>query len=188
MAGDDWQKFANLRALYGYMYAQPGKKLLFMGGEFAQRREWAHDAGLDWNLLDSPAHAGVQRWVRDLNQLYRNEPALHELDCEPAGFEWIDCDDSEGSVVSLLRKGKSTSSLVLALCNFTPVPRDGYRLGVPRRGFWREALNSDAVAYGGSGIGNRGGLDAEPVAHHGRPFSLVLTLPPLSVSFFVNQP
>jgi 1,4-alpha-glucan branching enzyme len=188
MAGDDWQQFANLRALYGYMYAQPGKKLLFMGGEFAQRREWAHDAGLDWNLLDSPAHAGVQRWVRDLNQLYRNEPALHELDCEPAGFEWIDCDDSEGSVVSLLRKGKSTSSLVLALCNFTPVPRDGYRLGVPRRGFWREALNSDAVAYGGSGIGNRGGLDAEPVAHHGRPFSLVLTLPPLSVSFFVNQP
>ena len=188
MAGDDWQRFANLRALYGYMYAQPGKKLLFMGGEFAQRREWDHDSGLDWNLLDAPAHAGVQRWVRDLNQLYRNEPALHELDCEPAGFEWIDCDDAEGSVVSLLRKGKSTSGLVLALCNFTPVPRDGYRLGVPRRGYWREALNSDALEYGGSGIGNRGGLDAEPVAHHGRPFSLVLTLPPLSVSFFVNQP
>ncbi len=188
MAGDDWQKFANLRALYGYMYAQPGKKLLFMGGEFAQRREWAHDSALDWALLDSPAHAGVQRWVRDLNRLYRTEPALHELDCEPAGFEWIDCDDAESSVISLLRKGKSTANLVLAICNFTPVPRDGYRLGVPRGGFWREALNSDAVAYGGSGVGNRGGLDAEPVAHHGRPFSLVLTLPPLSVSFFVNQP
>ncbi len=115
--------------------------------------------------------------MRDLNQLYHKEPALHELDCEPAGFEWIDCDDAESSVVSLLRKGKSTANLVLALCNFTPVPRDG---------FWREALNSDAVDYGGSGVGNRGGLDAETVAHHGRPFSLVLTLPPLSVSFFVN--
>ena len=123
MPGDDWQKFANLRALYGYMYAQPAKKLLFMGGEFGQWREWAHDASLDWDLLDYPAHAGVQRWVRDLNQLYREEPALHELDCDPAGFEWIDCDDAESSVVSLLRKGKSTATLVLAVCNFTPVPR-----------------------------------------------------------------
>ena len=188
MAGDDWQKFANLRALYGYMYAQPGKKLLFMGGEFAQRREWAHDSGLDWELLDYPAHAGVFGWLRDLNRLYRQEPALHELDCEPAGFEWIDCDDAESSVVSLLRKGKSTANLVLALCNFTPVPRYGYRLGVPRGGFWREALNSDAVEYGGSGVGNLGGVDAEALPDHGRPFSLLLTLPPLSVSFFVNQP
>jgi len=187
MAGDDWQKFANLRALYGYMYAQPGKKLLFMGGEFAQRREWAHDCGLDWELLDYPAHAGVQHWVRDLNQLYRKEPALHELDCEPAGFEWIDCDDAESSIVSLLRKGNSTANLVLVLCNFTPVPRYGYRLGVPRGGFWREALNSDAAEYGGSGVGNLGGLDAEAVAHHGRPFSLLLTVPPLSVSFFVSK-
>ncbi len=186
MAGDDWQKFANLRALYGYMYAQPGKKLLFMGGEFAQRREWVHDSSLDWELLDYPAHAGVQRWVRDLNQLYREEPALHERDCDPAGFEWIDCDDAESSVVSLLRKGQSTAALVVAVCNFTPVPRWGYRLGVPRAGFWREALNSDAVEYGGSGVGNLGGLETEPVAHHGRPWSLVLTLPPLSVMFFTN--
>ena len=186
MAGDDWQKFANLRALYGYMYAQPGKKLLFMGGEFAQRREWVHDSSLDWELLDYPAHAGVQRWVRDLNQLYREEPALHERDCDPAGFEWIDCDDAESSVVSLLRKGQSTATLVVAVCNFTPVPRWGYRLGVPRGGFWREALNSDAVEYGGSGVGNLGGVETEPVAHHGRPCSLVLTLPPLSVMFFTN--
>lgn len=188
MAGDDWQKFANLRALYGYMYAQPGKKLLFMGGEFAQRREWAHDSSLDWELLDYPAHAGVLAWLRDLNRLYRQELALHELDCEPTGFEWIDCDDAESSVVSLLRKGKSTANLVLVLCNFTPVPRYGYRLGVPRGGFWREALNSDALEYGGSGVGNLGGVDAEMLPQHGRPFSLLLTLPPLSVSFFVNQP
>jgi 1,4-alpha-glucan branching enzyme len=129
MAGDDWQKFANLRALYGYMYAQPGKKLLFMGGEFAQRREWAHDSSLDWDLLDYPAHAGVQRWVRDLNLLYRKEPAMHELDCEPSGFEWIDCDDKDSSVVSLLRKGRSTSTLIIAVCNFTPVSWDVFRLG-----------------------------------------------------------
>jgi 1,4-alpha-glucan branching enzyme len=187
MPGDDWQKFANLRALYGYMYAQPAKKLLFMGDEFAQRREWAHDGSLDWDLLDYPAHAGVERWVGDLNRLYREEPALHELDCEPAGFEWIDCDDAESSVVSLLRKGKSTSTLVLAVCNLTPVPRSGYRIGAPRGGFWREALNSDAAEYGGSGMGNLGGVEAEPTPLHGRPYSLTLTLPPLSVLFFVNK-
>ena len=187
MAGDDWQKFANLRALYGYMYGQPGKKLLFMGGEFAQRREWAHDSSLDWDLLDYPAHAGVQLWVRDLNQFYRTEPALHELDCDPAGFEWIDCDDAEGSVVSLLRKGRSTSTLVIAACNFTPVPRHGYRIGAPRGGYWREVLNSDAKEYGGSGMGNGGGIEAETAPMHGRPCSLKLTLPPLSVLFFANQ-
>jgi 1,4-alpha-glucan branching enzyme len=187
MAGDDWQKFANLRALYGYMYAQPGKKLLFMGGEFAQRREWAHDSSLDWDLLDYPAHAGVQRWVRDLNLLYRKEPAMHELDCEPSGFEWIDCDDKDSSVVSLLRKGRSTSTLIIAVCNFTPVPRQGYRIGAPRGGYWREVLNSDAAAYGGSGMGNGGGIEAESAPVHGRPCSLNLTLPPLSVLFFTNQ-
>ena len=187
MSGDDWQKFANLRALYGYMYAQPGKKLLFMGGEFAQRREWVHDGSLDWDLLDYPAHAGVQQWVRDLNGLYRGEPALHELDCEPAGFEWIDCGDAASSVLSLVRKGKSTSTLLLAVCNFTPVPRDGYRIGAPRRGFWREVLNSDAAQYGGSGMGNAGGMEAKPTPLHGRPCSLMLTLPPLSVLFFANQ-
>jgi 1,4-alpha-glucan branching enzyme len=187
MAGDDWQKFANLRALYGYMYAQPAKKLLFMGGEFAQRSEWAHDGSLDWHLLNYPSHAGVQRWVRDLNHFYRAEPALHEFDCEPSGFEWIDCSDADSSVLSLLRKGKSTANLVLAVCNLTPVPRPGYRIGVPRGGYWREALNSDAKEYDGSGIGNGGGVEANPVPFHGRPFSLALTLPPLSVLFLINQ-
>jgi 1,4-alpha-glucan branching enzyme len=187
MAGDDWQKFANLRALYGYMYAQPAKKLLFMGGEFAQRREWVHDGSLDWDLLDFPAHVGVQRWVRDLNRYYRAEPALYEYDCEPAGFEWIDCGDADSSVLSLVRKGKSTSTLVLAVCNLTPVPRPGYRIGAPRGGYWREMLNSDADQYGGSGMGNGGGVEATAAAYHGRPFSLTLTLPPLSVLFFANQ-
>ena len=187
MSGDDWQKFANLRALYGYMYAQPAKKLLFMGGEFGQWREWSHDGSLDWYLVDYPLHSGVQQWIRDLNRLYRSEPALHELDCEPAGFEWIDCGDAESSVVSLIRKGKSTANLVLMVCNFTPVPRQEYRIGAPHGGFWREALNSDATEYGGSGMGNRGGVDADPWPQHGRPFSLALTLPPLSVLFLTDK-
>ena len=187
MAGDDWQQFANLRVLYGYMYAQPAKKLLFMGGEFAQRGEWVHDGSLDWDLLDYRPHAGVQHWVRDLNHFYRAEPALHEYDCEPAGFEWIDCGDADSSVLSLLRKGKSTPTLVLAVCNLTPVPRAGYRIGAPRGGYWREMLNSDANEYGGSGMGNSGGVEATAAEQHGRPFSLALTLPPLSVLFFANQ-
>jgi 1,4-alpha-glucan branching enzyme len=187
MSGDDWQKFANLRALYGYMYAQPAKKLLFMGGEFGQWREWSHDGSLDWDLVDYPLHSGVQQWIRDLNRLYRSEPALHELDCEPAGFEWIDCGDAESSVVSLIRKGKSTANLVLMVCNFTPVPRQEYRIGAPHGGFWREALNSDATEYGGSGMGNRGGVDADAWPQHGRPFSLPLTLPPLSVLFLTDK-
>ena len=187
MSGDDWQQFANLRALYGYMYAQPAKKLLFMGGEFAQRSEWAHDGSLDWDLLEYPSHAGVQRWLSDLNRFYRAEPALHELDCEPSGFEWIDCGDAESSVLSLIRNGKSTPTLVLAVCNLTPVPRAGYRIGAPRSGFWREALNSDADIYGGSGVGNLGGVEAEATPLHGRPYSLTVTLPPLAVVFFTNQ-
>jgi 1,4-alpha-glucan branching enzyme len=187
MSGDDWQKFANLRALYGYMYAQPAKKLLFMGGEFGQWREWSHDGSLDWDLVDYPLHSGVQQWIRDLNRLYRSEPALHELDCEPAGFEWIDCGDAESSVVSLIRKGKSTANLVLMVCNFTPVPRQEYRIGAPHGGFWREALNSDATEYGGSGMGNRGGVDADAWPQHGRPFSLPLTLPPLSALFLTDN-
>jgi 1,4-alpha-glucan branching enzyme len=187
MSGDDWQQFANLRALYGYMYAQPAKKLLFMGGEFAQRSEWAHDGSLDWDLLEYPSHAGVQRWLSDLNRFYRAEPALHEFDCEPAGFEWIDCGDAESSVLSLIRKGKSTPTVVLAVCNFTPVPRAGYRIGAPRGGFWREALNSDAKTYGGTGMGNLGGVETEATPLHGRPCSLTVTLPPLSVVFFTNQ-
>ncbi|MET0691583.1 MAG: 1,4-alpha-glucan branching protein GlgB, partial [Candidatus Binatia bacterium] len=187
MSGDDWQKFANLRAVYGYMYAQPAKKLLFMGGEFGQWREWSHDGSLDWDLVDYPLHSGVQQWIRDLNRLYRSEPALHELDCEPAGFEWIDCGDAESSVVSLIRKGKSSPNLVLMVCNFTPVPRQEYRIGAPHGGFWREVLNSDATEYGGSGMGNRGGVDADPWPQHGRPFSLALTLPPLSVLFLTDK-
>jgi 1,4-alpha-glucan branching enzyme len=188
MSGDDWQKFANLRALYGYMYAQPAKKLLFMGGEFGQRNEWSHDGSLDWDLLQYPSHSGIQKWLSDLNHFYRGEPALHELDCDPAGFEWIDCGDADSSIVSLLRKGKSTATLVLAVCNFTPVPRDNYGIGAPRGGFWREVLNSDGVEYGGSGIGNSGGLGAATKPLHGRPYSLTLTLPPLAVVFFTNQP
>jgi 1,4-alpha-glucan branching enzyme len=183
MPGDDWQKFANLRALFGYMYAQPSKKMLFMGGEFGQWREWAHDAVLQWELLEFPLHAGLQKWVRDLNHFYRSEPALHQWDCDPAGFEWIDCGDAESSVVSLIRKGKTTSTIVLAACNFTPLPRYSYRLGAPRGGFWQEAMNSDAAEYGGSNMGNLGGVDAAPIPLHGRSHSLTLTLPPLSVSF-----
>jgi 1,4-alpha-glucan branching enzyme len=187
MPGDDWQKFANLRALYGYMYAQPSKKLLFMGGEFGQWREWAHDGSLEWELLDHPPHAGLRRWVRGLNHFYKSEPAMHEWDCDPAGFEWIDCGDAESSVVSLIRKSKTTPTIILAVCNFTPVPRYSYRLGAPRSGFWIEALNSDAADYGGSNMGNMGGVEAAPVAHHGRSYSLTITLPPLSVSFFKNE-
>ena len=187
MPGDDWQKFANLRALFGYMYAQPGKKLLFMGGEFGQWREWVHDGSLDWDLLGYPLHAGLQRWVEDLNRLYRSEPALYEMDCDPAGFEWIDCDDADSSTVTLIRKAKSSSTIILVVCNFTPVPRYSYRLGSPRSGFWQEILNSDAGEYGGSNMGNLGGVETVPVPLHGRPYSLTITLPPLSVSFFKHQ-
>ena len=175
MPGDMWQKFANLRLLYGYMYAQPGKKLLFMGGEIGQWDEWNHDKSLDWHLLQWPIHQGLQRWVRDLNTLYRGEPALHELDCDPAGFEWVDCCDWESSTVSLIRKAKDPNDMVLVVCNFTPVPRENYRVGVPRGGHWDEILNSDADLYGGSGVGNFGGRDAEAVPHHGRDHRLTVT-------------
>jgi 1,4-alpha-glucan branching enzyme len=187
MPGDDWQKFANLRLLLGYMYAMSGKKLLFMGGEFGQRGEWNHEESLEWNLLAYAPHQGLQRWVRDLNALYRREPALHGLDCDPAGFEWVDAGDAESSVISWIRKAAGDEPPILAIANFTPVPRTGYRLGVPRGGRWREALNSDAAEYGGSGMGNAGGFDAEPVPYNGRPFSLNLTLPPLGICFFKND-
>jgi len=182
MPGDDWQKFANLRLLLGYQYAQPGKKLLFMGGEVGQRREWDHEGSVDWHLLAHPHHAGIQRWVRDLNRLYRSEPALHELDCQPGGFEWIDPDDRESSVLSFLRRSRGGRQ-VAVVCNFTPVPRQGYRVGVPEPGRWEEVLNSDAREYGGSGWGNFGGVQAEPLPRHGRPYSLQLVLPPLAVVF-----
>jgi 1,4-alpha-glucan branching enzyme len=184
MPGDEWQKFANLRLLFAYMYAQPGKKLLFMGGEFGQSNEWSHDRALDWWLLQFPVHRGLQSWVRDLNHLLRNEPALHVLDNDPAGFEWIDCSDAPMSVISLLRKGKRPKDVMLVACNFTPVPREKYRVGVPFGGWWKEVLNSDGQEYAGTGIGNNGGVTASPEEQHGRPFSLELTLPPLAAVFF----
>ena len=180
MPGDEWQQFASLRLLYGYMWSHPGKKLLFMGGEFGQRREWQHEASLEWHVLQYPLHAGVQRWVRDLNGLYRASPALHELDFSEAGFQWVDCDDADVSVIAFLRRSLS-GALVLVVCNFTPVPRMSYRLGVPRAGRWDERLNSDAADYGGSGQGNLGALDTEPFPAHGQAQSLNLRLPPLAV-------
>ncbi|MCI0439580.1 MAG: 1,4-alpha-glucan branching protein GlgB [Chloroflexi bacterium] len=184
MPGDYWQQFANMRALLGYMFAQPAKKLLFMGGEIGQWNEWDHDASIEWHLLEYPMHDGLRRWVEDLNRLYRDEPALHEKDCDPSGFEWVDANDGENSVVSLLRRGASTDDVFMVVCNFTPVPRHNYRVGVPRGGFWREMLNSDATIYGGSGQGNVGGVEAAPVPFHGYLHSLNITLPPLGVLFF----
>jgi 1,4-alpha-glucan branching enzyme len=180
MPGDEWQQFANLRLLFGYMTASPGKKLLFMGGEIAQGREWSHEASLDWHLLESPLHAGVSRWTADLNALYRSVPALHEQDCDAAGFEWVDLHDAENSVLAFLRRAKDGSAVLVA-ANFTPIPRHGYRLGVPSGGMWREVANSDASDYGGSGVGNLGAIEAEESESHGRPWSLSLTLPPLGI-------
>jgi 1,4-alpha-glucan branching enzyme len=177
--GDSWQQFAGLRLLLGYMWAHPGKKLLFMGGEFGQRREWSHDGELEWWVLQFAEHAGLQRWVQDLNRTYRAQPALWELDVDAAGFEWIDAGDRDASVLSFVRLARDGSP-VLAVCNFTPVVRTGYAVGVPREGFWRELANSDAQVYGGSGAGNLGGVQSRPVPAHGRPQSLALTLPPLS--------
>jgi 1,4-alpha-glucan branching enzyme len=187
MPGDEWQRMANLRALYGYMYGHPGKKLLFMGGEFGQWSEWNHDSSLQWNLLGYEPHQGLMRWVKDANRLYTSEPALHELDNHPEGFEWVDFHDWEASIISFIRKGKSTQDVVLVVCNFTPVPRYNYFVGVPREGFWKEVLNSDAALYGGSGLGNYGGAEAEMIAVQNRPYSLLLTLPPLSVIFLKNE-
>jgi 1,4-alpha-glucan branching enzyme len=182
MPGDGWQRFANLRALYGFMYGHPGKKLLFMGGEFGQTREWSHDTSLDWHLLgQGPYHRGLQALVRDLNRVYRAEPALHEVDFEPAGFEWMDCSDAQQSVVAFVRRARDPRNLVLVVCNFTPVPRHGYRVGVPVEGFYRELLNTDAGFYGGSNLGNAGGVRAEPRPWAGQPWSVTLTLPPLAV-------
>jgi 1,4-alpha-glucan branching enzyme len=183
MHGDEWQQFANLRLLYGYMWGHPGKKLLFMGSEFGQRREWQHEESLEWNVLEYPLHRGVQRWVRDLNRYYRNTPALHELDFSAAGFEWVDCSDAESSVLAFLRRPHARGSEVLVVLNFTPIVREHYRVGVPRGGFWRERLNSDASEYGGSSQGNLGGVEAVPIAAHGRPYSVSLRLPPLGALY-----
>ncbi len=184
MPGDDWQKFANLRLLFANLFFHAGKKLIFMGGEIGQWQEWNHDGSMEWGALSYPLHVGVQQWVADLNRFYRNEPAMHELDCAPAGFEWVDCNDSDNSILPLLRKGSAPDEVVLVACNFTPVARTNYRVGVDRPGYWREALNSDATQYGGSGWGNMGGVDSQPVPYHGRDNSVLLTLPPLAAVFF----
>ena len=180
MAGDEWQKFANLRAFYGFMWAHPGKNLLFMGGEFGQWQEWNFETSLEWAALDSSNHQGVQRFVQDLNQLYQNEPALHENDFEQSGFQWIDASDTDNSVLSFIRKAKSSAAFIVVVTNFTPVPWDGYRIGVPEPGYYKEILNSDSDYYWGTNIGNAGGQVTESISRHGHPQSLSLILPPLA--------
>jgi 1,4-alpha-glucan branching enzyme len=186
MPGDDWQKFANLRLLLGYMYGQPGKKMLFMGDEIGQWSEWNHNSSLDWHLLEYDRHKGLHKWVEDINRTYRNEPALHQ-DTEPAGFEWIDGNDADSSIISFLRKGSKPGETILIICNFTPISRVGYRVGVPAGGYWKEILNSDGKEYSGSGAGNTGGVLADPLPEHGRNFSLNLVLPPLAIIFFRQE-
>jgi 1,4-alpha-glucan branching enzyme len=188
MPGDDWQRFANLRALYGYMYAHPGKKLHFMGSEFGARKEWDENAELEWGLLEHAPHRQLQAYVRELNRLYRAHPALHEVDFSWEGFEWIDCEDAERSLVSFVRRSRTAAEFIVAAANFTPVPRAGYRLGVPMAGAYAELLNSDGAAYGGSGLGNPATLEAEAVPLAGQPYSLLVTLPPLALVLFALAP
>ncbi len=187
MPGDDWQKFAGLRSLFGYMYTHPGKKLLFMGGEFGQRDEWYHERSLDWHLLEFPYHQGLQQWVQDLNHLYTREPALHQKDFDTDGFEWIDFHDADNSIISFLRRGARPEDLVLVVCNFTSVIRPGYLVGVPANGCWLEIMNSDAEVYGGSGTGNHGQAEATAGPAQNRPYALSLTLPPLGVLIFKKE-
>ncbi len=184
MPGDDWRKFANLRLLYGYMFGHPGKKLLFMGNDFGQWNEWNHDTSLDWHLLGEPRHKELQRWVRDLNTMMRGEPSLYELDSDPSGFEWVDCNDVARSVLTFLRRGRAAGEMLLFVSNFTPVVHHNYRIGAPAGGFWKEMLNGDAPLYGGSGQGNMGGVEASPLPMHGRPWSLSVTVPPLATMVF----
>jgi len=187
MPGDRWQKFANLRAYYGFMWGHPGKKLLFMGGEFGQEREWNHDISLDWHLLDDPLHDGLRRLVRDLNRLYRAEPGLHQRDCSPEGFAWIEGGDADNNVFSFVRRGEDGARPVVIVSNMAPVPRDGYRIGVPQGGAWVERLNTDAAVYGGSGAGNHSGVSASEEPMHGQPASLSLNLPPLGTIFLTPE-
>jgi 1,4-alpha-glucan branching enzyme len=187
MPGDRWQQLANLRALYAYMWAHPGKKLLFMGGELAQEREWRHDESLDWHLLEQPGHSGVQALLRDLNRLYRDEPALHEVDFEPAGFMWLEPNDADANVLAFARLPAGKGRPVVCVCNLSPVPREGYRLGLPRPGRWRELLNTDSTFYGGSDVGNLGGIDASGPSWHGQPQSGELRLPPLAAVWLVPE-
>jgi 1,4-alpha-glucan branching enzyme len=187
MPGDDWQKFANLRLLLGYMFAHPGKKLNFMGFEFAQWNEWNHDKSLDWHLLQYAPHQGIHQWVKDLNQLYRSEPALYERDFTPDGFEWIDLNDYQQGVLSFVRKSADNQSQIVVVCNFTPMTWNNYSVGMPQKGFWKEILNSDAAIYGGSSQGNLGGKETSDKSFHGRPCSLSLTIPPLGILFLKKQ-
>ena len=187
MPGDKWQKLANLRSLYAFMWAHPGKKLLFMGCEFAQEQEWSHDRSLDWHLLEDPQHEGVRQLVSDLNRVYKDERALWDVDFEPSGFAWLEPNDAANNVVSFLRRSENDAEVLVAACNFSPVPRHNYRMGLPRGGRWREAVNTDADVYGGSGVGNFGGVDAENVPWHGQPFSAELQLPPLGVVWLVPE-
>jgi len=180
MPGDRWQAFANLRAFYGFMWGHPGKKLLFMGQEFAQTAEWNNDGELDWAALDDPAHNGVQALVRDLNGLYRAERALHLKDAEPDGFQWILADAAEASIFAWVRRGTEDDAPIVVICNFTPVPRENMRIGLPCNGEWREVLNTDATVYGGSGVGNMGRLMADGPAWDGQPASALVTVPPLA--------
>jgi len=184
MPGDIWQKFANLRLFYGFMYSHPGKKLLFMGGEFGQLDEWNHDKSIDWHLLKFKPHRCLQKFTMDLNHLYQSEPALYEVDFHDKGFEWIDFRDTEQSVISFIRKAKDPHNFLVVVCNFTSVPRIGYRIGVPEKCFYNEMLNSDSQLYGGSNLGNAGGMNADTIPWHGRPYSITITLPPLSVLIF----
>ena len=188
MPGDMWQQFANLRLLYGYQYAHPGKKLLFMGQEFAQRTEFTEAHSLDWHLLQYEPHRGVQNLIADLNKLYAKEPALHEVDFEWHGFEWMDANDADNSTFSFIRRGKNPDDIMLVVMNATPVPRSGYRIGVPRPGFYEEVLNTDAGIYGGSNLGNMGGIHSEEYRHMGRDHSLPMTLPPLAAVFMKFKP
>jgi len=188
MPGDPWQQFANLRALFGFMWAHPGKKLLFMGGEFGQRREWTHDGELEWWVCDLEGHAGLQRLVSQLNRVYRGAPALYQQDFTPAGFEWVVADDAERSVFAFVRKACDGHPPLLVVSNLTPVPRTNYVLGVPQGGYWRELINTDAVEFGGSGWGNLGGVESAPVRSHGRMQSVCITLPPLSTLIFEHRP
>jgi 1,4-alpha-glucan branching enzyme len=187
MSGDLWRKFANLRLLLSYMWTHPGKKLLFMGCDFGQWNEWNHDTELQWDLLQWDTHRGVKQLVSDLNKFYRREPALHELDFDGAGFEWIDCHSRDDSVLSYIRKAKDPEDFVLVVCNFTPVVREGYRIGAPREGWYEEVLNSDSAYYAGGNVGNHPGVEAGKPGRHGRPYSITITLPPLAVVVFKPQ-
>ena len=187
MSGDRWQKFANLRAYFGFMYGFPGKKLLFMGNEFGQDREWDYNGALSWHLLNDPMHRGVQSAVRDLNRLYRDLPAMHEQDYSPEGFEWIDPNDADESVFSFIRYGKNREDMAIVVSNFTPVPRENFRLGVPKAGRYLEVFNSDAELYGGSGMGNMGAVETTGQGWNDRQDSVLVTLPPLSTVVFVPQ-